>query len=93
MPAEGSSRFRCDMARKAKITAQELRDAEAAYKAASEDHEEARANRNELVGRAADGGWTYQEIADELGLSVSRVGQIATQAAAVSKRRGRPRKS
>lgn len=75
-----------------KITGQELRKAEDAYKAASADHEEARSARNELVRRAADGGWTYEEIADVLGLSTSRVGQIASQGAS-ARRRGRRRQS
>jgi DNA-directed RNA polymerase specialized sigma24 family protein len=80
------------MARETKITGRELRDAEAAYKAASENHEQARAERNELVRRAAYSGWTYEEIAEELGLSTSRVGQIAKAGGQTQKRRGRPRR-
>jgi hypothetical protein len=44
------------------ITAKKLHDAEAAYKRASKRHEDARGARNDLVRRAADEGWSYQEI-------------------------------
>jgi hypothetical protein len=72
------------------ITAKELRAAEAAYKAASKRHEDAKAVRNDLVRRAADEGWSYEEISQAIGLSRSRVGQIAGQPAA-PKRPGRRR--
>jgi len=74
------------------ITAKALRDAEAAYKAASKRHEEARTARNDLVRRAADEDWSYEEISEAMGLSRSRVGQIVNQGSASgSKRRGRRR--
>jgi hypothetical protein len=72
------------------ITAKTLRDAEAAYKAASKRYEDARSERNDLVRRAADEGWSYEEISRAIGLSRSRVGQIAAQSTA-PKRRGRRR--
>jgi DNA-directed RNA polymerase specialized sigma24 family protein len=72
------------------ITAKALRDAEAAYKAASKRHEDARSVRNDLVRRAADEGWSYEEISEAIGLSRSRVGQIAAKGTA-PKRRGRRR--
>jgi hypothetical protein len=72
------------------ITAKKLHDAEAAYKRASKRHEDARGARNDLVRRAADEGWSYQEISEAIGLSRSRVGQIAGQGG-TPKRRGRRR--
>jgi DNA-directed RNA polymerase specialized sigma24 family protein len=73
-----------------RITAKALRDVEAAYKAASKRHEEARSARNDVVRRAADEGWSYEEISEAIGLSRSRVGQIAAQST-TPKRRGRRR--
>lgn len=90
--ASPSSRFRCGVSVERAITVSDLRKVEAAYKAASKRHEEARAARNDLVRRAAEEGWSYEEIADALGLSRSRVGQIASHGSTPgSKRRGRRR--
>ena len=58
------------------MTATELRRAERAYRAASERAEQLRLARNEAVRRAVDGGMRKADVARELGLGRSRVGQI-----------------
>ena len=54
-----------------------MRNAEAAYKAASRRFEKQRQARNEAIRHALREGWTHAQIADATGLTRSRVGQIA----------------
>lgn len=61
------------------MTPEELRSAEASYREAFRLSEEARQVRNALVLEALDSGWTYAQIAEALGVSRGRVGQIAQQ--------------
>ena len=61
------------------ITEQELRDAEAAFRAASARADDLRAGRNRLVRAALADGWTHARIARAMGLTRGRVGQIAMQ--------------
>lgn len=84
-----SGRFRCEVSVKRAITASDLRKAEEAYRAASKQHEDARAARNDLVRRTAGEDWSYEEISEALGLSRARVGQIARRDSPPAKRPGR----
>jgi DNA-directed RNA polymerase specialized sigma24 family protein len=59
------------------MTADELRRAEAAYRAASLRSDELRQERNRAVREALQQGWTHAQIADATGMSRGRVGQIA----------------
>jgi DNA-binding NarL/FixJ family response regulator len=59
------------------MTAQELRKAEAAYRAASSRAEAKREARNAVVLEALADGWTHAQVAQATGLTRSRVGQIA----------------
>lgn len=61
------------------ISEQELRDAEAVFRAASARADELREGRNRLVRAALAGGWTHARIARVTGLTRGRVGQIAMQ--------------
>jgi hypothetical protein len=58
------------------MTAEQLKKAEAAYRAASSRAETARAARNAAVAQALADGWTHAQIAEATGLTRSRVGQI-----------------
>lgn len=58
------------------MTAAELQQAEAAYRAAFLRSEEARAERNAAVRQALAEGWTHQQIADATGLTRSRISQV-----------------
>jgi hypothetical protein len=58
------------------ITACDLRKAEAAHQAASRRYEQTRQHRNDLVQVALGAGWTQQAIADAVGITKTRVGQI-----------------
>lgn len=59
------------------ITAEQLRSAEARYQRASLRYERTREERNALILKALDAGWTHAQIAEATGLSRGRVGQIA----------------
>lgn len=59
------------------MTAAELRRAEARYQKAHARSEEARQHRNSLVHQALADGWKKVRVAEALGVSESRVGQIA----------------
>ena len=58
-------------------TSDELRKAEAAYRAASRRSEQAREARNAAVFAALDDGWTHAQIAQAARMTRGRVGQIA----------------
>lgn len=58
------------------VTAEDLREAEVAYRAASVDQEAARQRRNELVRQALAEGWTHAQVAAATGLTRGRIGQI-----------------
>jgi DNA-directed RNA polymerase specialized sigma24 family protein len=60
------------------VTADQLREAEAAFRAASLATEAALEQRTALLHRALDEGWTHAQIAEATGLSRGRVGQIAS---------------
>jgi hypothetical protein len=60
-----------------RVTVEQLRNAEAAYRAASRRAEAKRAERNRLVREALEAGWTHAEISDATGLTRGRIGQIA----------------
>lgn len=59
------------------MTSDELRKAEAAYRAASGRSEQAREARNAAVLAALNEGWTHAQIARAAGMTRGRVGQIA----------------
>lgn len=59
------------------MTADELRKAEARYQRAYRRAEEAREARNRAVCDALAAGWTHARIADAMGMTRSRVGQLA----------------
>ncbi len=59
------------------MTTEHLRDAEAAYKAASLRAEQLREQRNQAVWDALDAGLTHAVIAEATGLTRGRVGQLA----------------
>jgi hypothetical protein len=63
------------------VTVEQLRDAEAAYRAAFVRAEELRVARNEAIREALAAGWTHARIAEATGLTRSRVGQFAKTAA------------
>ena len=60
----------------ARLTAAELRKAEARYQRAFRRAEEAREARNALVRAALEAGWTHAQIAEATGLTRGRIGQI-----------------
>jgi hypothetical protein len=59
------------------MTAAELRKAEARYQRARRRAEEAREARNTALRAARADGWTDAQISEAIGLTRSRVGQIA----------------
>jgi DNA-directed RNA polymerase specialized sigma24 family protein len=59
------------------VTAAELRKAEARYQRAFARSEALRQERNALVLEALKAGWTQRAIAEAMGMSHGRVGQIA----------------
>lgn len=59
------------------MTLQELQQVEARYRRASTGFEEARVERGRAVREALASGWTHARVADALGVSRGRVGQIA----------------
>lgn len=61
------------------MTAEQLRDAEAAFQAAFRRSEQLREARNETVRQAVHDGWTHAQIAEATGLTRARVGQLALQ--------------
>jgi hypothetical protein len=61
------------------MTAEELRQAEATYRAAADRAEHAREARNAAVRQALAEGWTHAQIAEVTGLTRGRIGQIAVQ--------------
>jgi CRP-like cAMP-binding protein len=67
------------------VTADELRSAEARYQRAFRRSEAEREARNAAVRSAIEDGWTHAQIAEATGLTRARVGQIALQAASVSR--------
>jgi DNA-directed RNA polymerase specialized sigma24 family protein len=62
-----------------RMTADELQEAEAAYRAAFARAEELRQKRNRLVREAIAEGWTHARIAEATGLTRGRVNQLAHQ--------------
>lgn len=60
------------------MTEKELRQAEAAYQAASRRAEKLRQERNALVLQALLEGWTHAAISQATGLSRGRISQIKT---------------
>lgn len=58
------------------VTAEDLRRADAAYRAASADAEAKREARNALIKRALKEGWTHAQVAQELGVSRGRIAQL-----------------
>jgi hypothetical protein len=65
------------------MTAEELRKAEARYQRAFRRYEAERAARNAIVHQALDEGWAQVRIAEAMGLTRARVGQIASARAPV----------
>lgn len=61
------------------MTADELRKIENRYRRAHQRAETEREARNAAVRQAIAEGWTYQAIADVIGLAAQRIGQIALQ--------------
>lgn len=59
-----------------KITAEQLNQAETRYKAAEQDAEKLRQQRNTLVLQALDEGWTHAAISKATGLSRGRISQF-----------------
>jgi hypothetical protein len=59
------------------MTTNELREAEAAYRAASLRAEQLRHERNALIVAALNEGLTHRKIAQLTGLSHGRIGQLA----------------
>jgi predicted XRE-type DNA-binding protein len=60
------------------VTANQLLKAHATYNAAIDTTKTAKARRTEVVREALATGWTQQQIADTLGITRSRISQIAT---------------
>jgi hypothetical protein len=58
------------------MTPKELKEAEAAYRAAFAVAEELREKRNQMIRKALKAGWTHAKIAEATGLTRSRVGQF-----------------
>lgn len=58
------------------ITAQDIRRADAAWKAASVDAEAKREERLRVIKQALDEGWTHALVAAELGVTRGRIGQL-----------------
>lgn len=71
------------------MTADELRKAEARYQRASQKAEAARVERNVMIADAIRAGWTHAQIAEAMGMSRARVGQIALWAAHGDRMSGR----
>ena len=63
------------------MSAEELSEAEAAYRAASARAERAREQRNAAVRQALAAGWTHARISRATGLTRGRIGQIAQSCA------------
>lgn len=59
------------------MTADQLQQAEAAYRAAFAASERLRVERRTAIRAALAAGWTQRQIADATGLSMQRVAQIA----------------
>jgi hypothetical protein len=62
------------------MTAAQLRKAEARYRRAFAASEAARAARNAVIREAVAEGWTHARLAETLGVSRSRAGQLAKEA-------------
>jgi len=60
------------------VTQQDLRDSEAAYRAAAGRADDLRAERNRIVRSALMHGWTLAQVARATELTRGRVGQIST---------------
>jgi hypothetical protein len=58
------------------MTPEQLREAEAAYRAASVRAENLRAKRNQAVREALKAGWTHAKIAEATGLTRGRINQL-----------------
>lgn len=58
------------------MTADQLKETEAAYRAALVRSEAARQERNRLVLAALAAGWTHRQIAEATGLSRGRISQL-----------------
>lgn len=61
------------------MNSEKLAAAEASYREAFRLSEEARQVRNALVLEALDADWTFAKIAEAMGVTRGRVGQIAQQ--------------
>lgn len=59
------------------VSADQLRKAEADFKAKYKASERSRQRRNEVVRSALAEGWTHQQISDATGLTRGRISQIA----------------
>lgn len=59
------------------MIAKELRKVELQYRSAQSRADLLRLERNRLVRKALDAGWTHAQIAEATGMSRGRVGQIA----------------
>lgn len=58
------------------VTADDLRKADAAYRAASADAEVKRLERRKLIHQALAEGWTHRRVAEVLDLSRGRISQL-----------------
>jgi DNA-binding NarL/FixJ family response regulator len=58
------------------ITAEDIRRADAEYKAATVDAEAKRQERQRVIKQALTEGWTHARVAAELGVSRGRIGQM-----------------
>lgn len=58
------------------VTGDQLRRAEARFKADYATSERSRERRNEVVRAALKHGWTHQQVSDATGLSRGRISQI-----------------
>lgn len=61
------------------MTPEQLASAEASYREAFAVSEAKKAERDALVLAAVRAGWSYAKIADAMGITRGRVGQIATR--------------
>lgn len=55
----------------------QLRTMEQRYRMATERAENARADRNDAIRAALADGWTHAQIAEAMGLTRGRIGQLA----------------
>src|SRR3954464_9814502 len=60
-----------------RMTDEELRAVEVRFQQVSREREQVRAERNGCVAQALAEGWTHARIADAMGMTRGRVGQLA----------------